>query len=163
MGARMKDDDIYIGTFLDHFNVRFAPTPFNPTPEFVFGGINEMAELQEEFRIFRRDRPFSESARLLGLGGISNALAKNRWIDLLENLPDDGDQKIANALAANFKKKKPSPCYMRAHFSQPSSENRVIIIEDDRPLFYLDQVYLTISLPMAPRPPVTKKSAKKRK
>lgn len=28
MGARMKEDDIYIGTFLDLFNVRFAPTHF---------------------------------------------------------------------------------------------------------------------------------------
>lgn len=146
MGAYMKEDDIYIGTFLDLFNIRFAATLFG-----VFGGIAEMVALQREFKIFRRNRPFSHSAALLGLGGINNDQAKNRWMELLRNLPDNGDQKIANALVANFKKKKPLPCYMRAHYSHPKSENRVIIIDDDAPLFYLEQTYLTISLPMAPR------------
>jgi hypothetical protein len=52
----------------------------------VYGGIVEMAALQEEFNIFRTDRPFSDSASLLGLGGIYNSTAKNRWMDLLSNL-----------------------------------------------------------------------------
>jgi hypothetical protein len=163
MGARMIEDDIYIGTFLDLFNVRFAPTPFSINPETVYGGIAEMANLQEEFKIFKPKRPFSESAALLGLGGIYNARAKNRWLDLLRNLPDDGDQKIADALVANFKRKQPLPCYMRAHDLRTKGENKVVIAESDDPLFYLEQEYLTISLPMAPKPKETGKKAKKKK
>jgi hypothetical protein len=163
MGARMKEDDIYIGTFLDLFNVRFAPAQSSLQPDPVFGGIAEIAKLQEEFEIFGPKRPFSEGAALLGLGGIYNALAKNRWLDLLRNLPDEGDQKIADALVANFKKKQPLPCYMQAHDSRAKGENRVIIVEGDAALFYLDQEYLMISLPMAPRPKQTAKKAKKKK
>ncbi len=163
MGAFMKEDDIYIGTFLDLFNVRFAATPFSPNPDTVFGGIDEMAKLQEEFEIFKPKRPFSDSAALLGLGGIYNALAKNRWLKLLRNLPDGGDQKIADALVENFKKKRPLPCYMKSHDLRTKGENRVIINESDDPLFYLEQQYLTISLPMAPKPRPTAKKAKKKK
>jgi hypothetical protein len=163
MGAYMIEHDIYIGTFLDLFNVRFAPTPTGLIQELVYGGIVEMAHLQEEFEIFRADRLFSESASLLGLGGIYNTQAKNRWLKLLQNLPDYGDQKIADALAANFKKKQPLPCYMQAHDLRPKGENVVKIVESDKPLFYLEQTYLTISLPMAPRPKQTAKKAKKKK
>lgn len=164
MGAFMKEDDIYIGTFLDLFNLRFAPMePIGTSIGVPFGGIEEIKELQNEFKIFRRKRGFSESARLLGLGGLYNTQAKNRWFALLENLPGNGDQKIADALIANFRRKRPLPCYMRAHFSEPRSENRVIITEDDAPLFYLDRQYLTISLPMSPRKPHAKKTAKKKK
>ena len=162
MGAFMLEHDIYIGTFLDLFNVRFAPTPFSATAEF-YGGIEEMIELQKEFDIFRPKRPFSESAALLGLGGIYNADAKNRWFRLLRHLPDEGDQKVADALAANFEKKKPLPCYMEAHDLRVKGENRVIIVESDNPLFYLEQTYLTISLPMAPKPKHAAKKAKKKK
>src|SRR5216684_2673557 len=51
MGAFMKEDDIYIGTFLDLFNVRFAPTPFAINPETVYCRIVEMATLQAAFYI----------------------------------------------------------------------------------------------------------------
>jgi hypothetical protein len=163
MGARMKEDDIYIGTFLDLFNVRFAPTPSSLQAETVYGGIDEMAKLQGEFEIFGPKRPFSDGAALLGLGGLQNARAKNRWLDLLSNLPDDGDQKIADALVANFKKKEPLPCYMQAHDSRPKGENVVKIFESYAALFYLEQEYLTISLPMAPKPRQTGKKAKKKK
>jgi hypothetical protein len=162
MGAFMKEDDIYIGTFLDLFNIRFAPTPFSADAMTVYGGIDEMTALQGEFTIFSSKRPFSASAALLGLGGIHKALAKNRWLELLRNLPDNGDQQIADALVANFRKRPPLPCYMRAHDARIKGENRVIIIESDAPLFYLEQKYLTISLPMAPRRQPAKKKAKKK-
>jgi hypothetical protein len=167
MGAYMIEDDIYIGTFLDLFNVRFAPTPpFFTTQdkELVYGGIAEMAVLQKEFEIFRPDRPFSESAAILGLGGIYNTRAKNRWFRLLKMLPDNGDQKIADALAAHLATKQPLPCYMTAHDLRTSKADNVVkIIESDNPLFYLEQTYLTISLPMAPRPKQTPKRAAKKK
>jgi len=165
MGAFMIEDDIYIGTFLDLFNVRFAPTPpFSITEkDFFFGGIDELAELQKEFKIFRPGRLFSRSAAILGLGGIYKAQAKNRWFRLLRSLPGNGDQQIADALVAHFMNKRPLPCYMMAHDSRPKGENRVIIIENDTPLFYLEQEYLTISLPMAPRPKPPAKKTKKKK
>lgn len=167
MGAYMIEHDIYIGTFLDLFNVRFAPTwPFFTTQdkELAYGGIAEMAYLQKEFDIFRPGRPFSESASLLGLGGIYNNQAKNRWFRLLSNLPENGDQKIADALAANLAKKSPLPCYMMAHDLRTSKADNVVkIIEADNPLFYLEQTYLTISLPMAPRPKQAPKRAAKKK
>ena len=152
MGFFMKEDDIYISSLIDLFNLRFAPVPFSRDldTESLYGGIEEMAKLQEYFQIFRTDRPFSDSAAVLGLGGLYNARAKNRWFTLLNHLPDNGDQQIADALVTNFNRKPPLPCYMRAHHASPKSENRVIIMEG-RPLFYLDQDYLIVSLPMAPR------------
>ena len=169
MGAIMIEDDIYIGSFLDLFNVRFAPVPFSAVldQESLYGGIDEIAALQREFEIFRTDRPFSKSAALLGLGGFYNARAKNRWFTLLKRLPKNGDQQIADALVENFKRRKPLPCYMRSHFfvDARSDQNRVIITEREEPLFYLQQEYLVFSLPMAPRPQLTRgvKKAKKSK
>lgn len=153
MGAFMKEDDIYIGGLLELFNLRFAPTPLVRTSllETAFGGIDEIIELQKEFKIFAPKRPFSTSASILGLGGMGNARAKNRWFQLLRNLPDGGDQTVADVIRENLASKKPLPCYMKAHLSKPRSENRVIITSPDRPLFYLEIDYLTISLPMAPR------------
>jgi hypothetical protein len=162
MGALMKEHDIYIGTFLDLFNLRFAPTPSGLNEESAYGGLAEMIALQKEFEIFKPKRPFSESAALLGLGGLYNAQAKNRWFKLLRSLPDSGDQKIADALLANFKKRQPLPCYMLAHDLRVKGENRVIIAESDNPLFYLEQEYLTISLPMAPKRGAAAKKAKKK-
>jgi hypothetical protein len=150
MGFFMKEDDIYISSVMDLFNLRFAPVPFSTdlAKESLYGGIDEMAALQKEFKIFRTDTPFSQSAALLGLGGLYSARAKNRWFLLLRRLPDHGDQKIADALVANFDKRKPLPCYMRAH---PKSEENRVSITVGRPLFYLEQDYLIFSLPMAPR------------
>jgi hypothetical protein len=151
MGFFMKEDDIYITSMIDLFNLRFAPVPISKDHldrESLFGGIEEMAALQAQFQIFRADRPFSESAAVLGLGGFHSARAKNRWFTLLKNLPENGDQKIADALVENFGKKPLLPCYMRAHHS--NSDGRVTITEG-RPLFYLEQDYLIFSLPMKPR------------
>ena len=160
MGAYMKENDFYIGSLLDLFNIRFAPAVHITQ---VTTGIEEMAALQEEFDIFRAGRRFSEGAKLLGLGGIYNNIAKGSWFELLINLPDNGDYKIADALAANFKKRPPLPCYMMAHDLRPKGENLVKIYEGDRPLFYLEQTYLTISLPMAPRRKQAAKRAAKKK
>jgi hypothetical protein len=51
---------------------------------------------------------------------------------------------------------------MRAHDLRTKGENKVVIAESDDPLFYLEQEYLTISLPMAPKPRETGKKAKKK-
>ena len=67
----------------------------------MYGGISEMAALQREFQIFKEGRPFAQSAALLGLGGLMNNRAENRWLDLLTDLStydsdvdgENGDQR----------------------------------------------------------------------
>jgi hypothetical protein len=175
----MKEDDIYIATFIDLFNLRFAPSqkpqarqaqaghppprqwdsqaPHDADPgDWPFGGIAEMAHLQREFRIFRSGRPFWQSAALLGVGGHTNARAKNRWLALLmwlgtctsDKPNENGDQRIVNALVANLARPDPLPCYMTAHEMDDPQRGQVIVKENDRPLFYIEQDFLTISLPM---------------
>lgn len=157
MGAFMKEDDLYIGSFLELFNLRFG---LEQDERGLFGGISEMAALQREFKIFQKGRAFVESAKLLGLGGLHNNRAKNRWLTLLANLselPSDkkgenGDQRIVNALIANFAGKNPLPCFMKAHDARKARPGpRVIVLEKDQPIFYIEKTYLTISLPMKPR------------
>ena len=158
MGALMAEDDIYIGTLMEQFNLRFGPSQ---EQEGFSGGVNEIAELQYEFQIFRPDRTFAQSAKLLGLGGLQNNRAKNRWFTLLNVLPrlgsnkagETGDQRIVNALIANFAPApggKQLPCFMKAHDSRGDYGPIVIVLEVDRPIFYIEKDYLTISLPMKP-------------
>jgi hypothetical protein len=129
-----------------------------------------MAALQREFQIFREGRPFVASAALLDVGGLAydparnrwlaNDPAKDRWFELLSELPtyrsdrspaENGDQRIVNALIANFGKAEPSPCFMRGHDGREPDASRVIVLENHTPLFYFDRTqYLTISLPMRP-------------
>ena len=167
MGALMAEDDIYIGPLFDLFNLRFGPEQRDH--ELAAGGASEIQALQDEFKIFRKGRSFAESAKLLGLGGLHNNRAKNRWFTLLTwlaKVPSDkdgetGDQRIVNALIKNFAGKSPLPCFMKAHDSRGPDGLRVIICED-KPIFYIDRTYLTISLPMAPNvPPKGKGGARK--
>jgi hypothetical protein len=161
MGMLMMEDDIYIPMLMDLFNLRFAPTQESGRrgTQPLYGGIMEMAALQREFQIFKTRRPFAQSAAVLGLGGLVNNQAKNRWNLLLSKLPDlmsdkpdeNGDQRIVNALITNLKGQNPLPCFMCAHDWRDPGANRVIVREIDRPVFYLNQQYLTISLPMQPR------------
>jgi hypothetical protein len=167
MGALMAEDDIYIGPLFDLFNLRFGPE--QTEQEFDAGGSSEIKALQDEFEIFRQGRTFVESAKLLGLGGLHNNRAKNRWFSLLTwlaKVPSDqdgqtGDQRIVNALIKNFARKSPLPCFMKAHDSRGPDGLRVIVGED-KPIFYIDRTYLTISLPMAPKVPPAGKGVKKK-
>jgi len=163
MGAIMKKFDCNIGTFLDMFNLRFCPC--EGTGDVDYGGIAEMAALQKEFEIFRTGRPFAQSCAVLGLCGLTNNQAKNLWLTLLGDLNsyesdkpgENGDQRIVNAMIANLAAQQPLPCYMRAHDSRAADARKVIVLENDKPLFYVEQSYVTISLPMRPR----RKTAKK--
>jgi hypothetical protein len=167
MGALMAEDDIYIGPLFDLFNLRFGPEQTDH--ELTAGGASEIKALQGEFKIFRKGRTFAESAKLLGLGGLHNNRAKNRWFSLLTwlaKVPSDvanetGDQRIVHALIKNFASTSPLPCFMTAHDSRGPDGLRVIVREDN-PIFYIDRTYLTISLPLAPGvPPKGKGSARK--
>ena len=153
MGFFMKEHDVYVGTLLDDLNLRFAP-PHGAKEH--HGGIDEMVELQKEFGIFKEGRSFATSAAALHLGGGANHEAKNRFYQYLRHLRREtsnvkgknGDAAIVGALLKNFAAKKPLPVHFSNHDMR---ENEGVIIKDNaKPLFYMNQNYLSISFPSAP-------------
>ena len=153
MGAFMKEHDIYIGTMLDELNLRFAPSQGKDSH---FGGIQEMVALQKEFKIFKKGRSFKTSCLALNLGARNNEV-KNLWQGLLGNLyrhesnkkGQNGDVAIANAIIKNLASKEPLPVYFTSHDMRGAKENTQVKITDkSQPVHYLEQDYLTISLPM---------------
>ncbi|MEO6972807.1 MAG: hypothetical protein ABI135_05220 [Rhodoferax sp.] len=155
MGYFMKEHDIYIGTMLDELNLRFAPSQGKDTH---FGGIQEMVVLQKEFKIFKKGRPFKASCAVLNLGARNNEV-KNLWQSLLGDLyrhesnvkNQNGDAAIVNAIIKNLASKAPLPIFFTSHDMRGSKENMQVKITDkSQPIHYLEQDYLTISLPMQP-------------
>ena len=153
MGWFMQEHDIYIGSMLDELNLRFAPSQGKDSH---FGGIEEMADLQKEFRIFKKGRSFRTSISVLNLGSRNNEV-KNRWYALVEALAkhpsnvrgQNGDQAIVNALVKNLAATKPLPVFFTSHDMRGAAENmQVRITHKHRAVHYLEQDYLTISLPM---------------
>jgi hypothetical protein len=158
MGEIMKEDDVYIGGLLDDLNIRFGPSQGGPRTEW-FGGINEMARLQKEFELFKQGRSFRDSIAVLNIGGVRNARVRNRWLSLLNwlqrvgsNVADkSGDEAIVEALIGNLAGASPEPAYFTAHFSPNAAADKVTITRNDKPLLYMAQSFLTISIPMRPR------------
>jgi hypothetical protein len=153
MGWFMQEHDIYIGSILEELNLRFAPSPGGPAH---FGGIDEMAQLQKEFKIFKRGRPLRTSVSVLNLGSRNNEV-KNRWLEMLGALAKhpsnvkgkNGDEAIVDALVKNLAAKKPLPVYFTSHNMAGGGEDaQVKITHGHRALHYLEQDYLTVSLPM---------------
>ncbi len=160
MGIGISEEDLYVATLLDLFNLRFGPSLADDPHASNYGGVAEMAALQREFQIFREGRPFVESAKLLGLGGLANNPMKNWWFEQLAKLPhfesdrpdESGDRRIVKALITNLDQARPQPCLMRAHDGRAEGASRVLVSERSSPLFYVDDLdYLVISLPMRPR------------
>ncbi len=155
MGFFMKHNDILIGSMLDQLNLRFAPPQGK---EKTYGGIEEMAALQNEFEIFKKGRPFAKSVAVLNLAAYNND-ARNHWHDLLGNLSRhksnrgklNGDEAIVDALVKNLKAKHPLPVYFTSHDMRRGEEGRKVVITDKgRPVFYIERDYLVVSLPMKP-------------
>ena len=150
MGWFMKEHDIYIGSMLDELNLRFAPPQGLATH---YGGLDEMVALQKEFKVLKKGRAFRTSVAVLNLCSRNNEV-KNRWLDLLgalgkheSNVPRlDGDSAIVSALVKNLADKKPAPVYFTSHPMQEDA--RVKITANARPLHYMEQSYLTVSIPM---------------
>jgi hypothetical protein len=166
MGAFMKDHDIYIGTMLEDLNLRFAPSQGRTTH---FGGIEEMVALQKEFKIFKKGRSFKTSCTILNLGARNNEV-KNLWQNMLANLSrhpsaqkgKDGDSAIVDALIKNLSSATPLPVYFTSHDMRGDASNvQVKITPKSRPVHYLEQDYMTISLPMQPASAAKKPAAKK--
>src|SRR4051794_29491323 len=119
MGMFLKEYDIYIGSFLETLNLRFAPRQM---PEHGPGGVEEMVELQQTFHIFAKGRTFRECVAVLGLGGLWNWQAKNRWFDLLkwlEKCPSEtgqtGSERIVAVIEENLASHPPQPIYFPSH------------------------------------------------
>lgn len=158
MGVFMKEHDIFVGSMLDELNVRFAPSQVRGNS--LVGGIQEMAALQKEFRIFKKGRSFETSVSALNFGAW-NVEARVGWNAYLATLQQydsnksslDGDAAIVQAIAKNLASPKPLPVYFTSHDMRTSADaNRVLVSERARPLFYLDVDYLVISFPMQPHP-----------
>lgn len=157
MGYFMKEHDVYVGTMLDELNLRFAP-PHGAKEH--HGGIDEMAELQKEFEIFKEGRSFATSVTSLHLGGSLNHEAKNRFQLYLKHLRreksnvkgQNGDVAIVKSIIANLQSKKPLPVYFDYHDMREKGDNEGVIVHGKgRPLSYMNKDYLWISLPMQPR------------
>lgn len=153
MGWFMQEHDIYIGSMLDELNLRFAP---GQGKDSHFGGIEEMVALQKEFKIFKKGRTFRTSLGVLNLGARNNEV-KNRWYNLVGALNKhesnvgklDGDVAIVTTLVKNLASKTPLPVFFTSHDMRGATENaRVIVTDKSRPVHYLEQDYITISLPM---------------
>lgn len=154
MGMFMKEHDIYVGSLQEKLNLRFAPTL---GAKDQYGGLNEMVELQKEFQIFKEGRRFETSISVLNLTGLSNHDVKNRFHRYLASLRraksnvtgQNGDVAIVKALIRNLAAKKPLPVYFELHdLSAGKDSNRVIVTDKARPLFYMKQDYLVVSLPL---------------
>lgn len=154
MGFRLKEHDIYVGSLQEQLNLRFAP-PIGTMEN--FGGVEEMVALQKEFEVFKEGRRFRSSIAVLNLTGACNLETKNLFFDYLASLRgvksniagQSGDAAIVKALVRNLAAKKPLPVYFALHDMNESKENnRVIITDKARPLFYMNQDYLVISLPV---------------
>ena len=157
MGFFMKEHDVYVDTMLDELNLRFAP-PHGAKEQ--FGGVDEMAELQKEFEIFKEGRSLRTSATALHLGGSYNHEVKNRFYRYLGNLRRqksnvkglNGEAAILKALIRNLAAKKPLPVYWDYHDMRGEGDAKGVIVKDRaRPLFYMEQDYVHISLPAQPR------------
>jgi len=153
MGLFLKEYDIYIGGLLENLNLRFAPSQ---EPGDGLGGIDEMIELQKTFHVFSQGHSFRDCVALLGSAGSENWRTKNRWLDLLEWLdrcPSEtaqtGGARIVSALEEHLASHQPSPVHFTAH--DLKTDKRVLIRPGDRPIFYINMQFLTISLPMQPR------------
>ena len=160
MGFFMKEHDVHVSSFQDQLNQRFA---LAPAVEGHRGGITEMVELQREFEIFKAGRRFETSLKALNIGGGINQEARRRFHLYLASLRKvksnvagmTGDAAMVDALIRNLGAKKPLPVYFQPHDLGASPDgNRVVITDRARPLFYMKQDYLVISMPVGEEPAV---------
>ncbi|MET0742927.1 MAG: hypothetical protein ABWY78_06110 [Microvirga sp.] len=157
MGRIMKEDDLYISGLLDLLNIRFGASQ---GPREAFGGIPEMAELQREFKIFERGRSLRSCFAVLNLGGFWNTRAKNRWLELIDDLksyPSDvpgefGNDRIMNVIVENLESRNPVPMYFKAHDSRGPEGRQVVVTQSSTAQFYVEQDHIVISIPMRPKP-----------
>ena len=152
MGAFLKEDDIYVSSLLELLNVRFGRRYATADD-----GIDELKDLQQEFGIFQAGRSLSQSLRVLNVGGSWNPDVKRQWFKYLDSLERvDSDEKgvyggpaVVDRLKENLESKNPLPVYFEPHNLRDNG-NRVLITVG-RPLFFMLEDHLVVSLPMSRR------------
>jgi hypothetical protein len=164
------DCERYLGGFIEQLNVRFAALPtvqqvMGLSEEDRYGGIEELAAVQKEFKIFEKDVPFGKSANVLGMGGAENMRCKNRWIRLLstldrfgaivdgETVKRNGNDAVVAAVIEALGANPPVPVYFKTHDYGDQDAGAVLIDHNAQPAFYLQGTgtYTTISLPIQSR------------
>jgi hypothetical protein len=163
MGPRFRQDDHLISSLLDLANLRFArcvtESASPPLQLPLKDGIDELKSLQQAFQIFSDKHSLADSFAVLGLGGFWNPALKNKLYGYLDGLArerfamngsetgDAGDRGIVTALQRNFELKIPYPVYFTSHNSDKDSR---VLASHGKPLVYMEDDYLIISLPMIP-------------
>lgn len=174
MGMLMEEDDMYIGGLLEALNLYFGKFPDTKDTDtdilngdenqmlLNVNGINEIFAIQQEFQVFRPGLALVKSLRALGVGGQWNNTLKRKWYKLLNRLDDypssdpanTGGKAIVAALIDHLAPEhwRPDPVHFMAHDSSTQAGGaRVLIFKHQRPLFYMGQDFLTISIPMKDR------------
>lgn len=156
MGDLLKEHDIHVETFTHQMNMRFAPPAALKTHH---GGIEELVELQKEFKVFKKGRRLSKSMAVLGIGSMAGNGPKNvlyGYFDSLARLGSNdaaglnGEEAIVSALLKNFASKKPQPVYFKIHdMAAPHGDMRVLVTPKARPLSYFNHDFVVVSLPTA--------------
>jgi hypothetical protein len=163
MGPFVRQDDHLISSLLDLANLRFARAVFEaaspPLSLPLRDGIDELKSLQDIFDIFSDRHLLADSFAVIGLGGFWNPELKNKFYKYLESLSRErfamngsetgeaGDQGIVTALRKNFELDPPYPVYFTTH--DFNDDPRVLACYR-KPLVYMADQYLVISLPMTP-------------
>ncbi len=150
MGPRFREDDHLISSLLDLANLRFAPSKSGAKD-----GIVEMVDLQKEFKIFSEAHSLAASFAVLGLGGFWNAGLKTKLYGYLDKdlakcgseTDQAGNRRIVSVLMQNLELSQPSPVYFTIHESKNDPR---VLVKKDKPLTYMSEDYLIISLPMTP-------------
>jgi len=151
MGVIVWECDNQIAGLLDLLNLRFGPSMQVTNPEDRYGGIVEMVQLQKEFKIFRKGRSLRDCVNVLGLAGFQSARAHNRWLDLLDRIPNQ--EEIVERIRANLKSDDPKPMFFKAVGAAKGRPVLLAAFTQGRPLPYSREAHIIVSIPMAPIPP----------
>jgi hypothetical protein len=175
MGMFMGIDDMYIEGLIETLNLRFGIYPDVPDSgadtlnadenlmQLNASGIREVQAIQAATELFKANRPLVQSLRTLGVGGEWNPQMRRKWLKLLNRLDTmpsndptglSGGKAIVAAMMEHLRLQNvdPDPVHFKTHDSRSQQGGaRVLITKGDRPVFYIDRTFLTISIPMTPR------------
>lgn len=138
--------DVYVAGMLDRLNLRFGPGD----------AIEEMLELQREFKVFSEEHSLKDAFGLLNMAPTDNWAHRRGWyryLDYLKGQPSDrptenGHDRVISALKEHLAANQPVPVHFRSHNSEKN--DRVRVLRPRHALVYSLLEFLIISLPMTP-------------
>lgn len=128
------------------------------------GSLQEMVEIQKEFRIFSKGYSLRQAFRLLHI--VPDEIEERRgWLVFLDRLKSyasdqggaNGHDRIVKAHRENLASRTPLPIYATTH---RHADDKKVTVTRGRPVAHEDQDYLVISIPTKP---VGRRSRRKRK